>query len=150
MELQVLAVNCPQALGQRLQHRLRRHGEENKDLAGLVPVPGQSRELNREAERRVRSLHGLLRRSQVGPDDEVELAYLRFHDSILTVSEDGPQSRVSDRARTGDLHLGKVLRYQLRHTHMVTGSGAGPGAGSTRASPPPMGRCGETSGSYWH
>lgn len=82
-ESQVLPVHRPEPPGVCLQSSLTRNGEEDKDLAGLMPVPGQVRVLNSEAERCVRGLNGLLRRSQVGPDDEVKLAYLRFHASIL-------------------------------------------------------------------
>jgi hypothetical protein len=40
----------------------------------------------------------------------------------LWASRDAVPQRVADRARTGDLHLGKVPRYQLRHNDMFTAS----------------------------
>lgn len=75
-----------QLIHEILESRLVRYGEKDENLAGCVPVLGQIREDYSETERRVRGLNGLLRRGQILPDDEVELAYLRFHGRILPQS----------------------------------------------------------------
>lgn len=57
--------------------------------------------LDREAERRVRGLDSLVTRRQVLPDDEVELAYLRFHD----VYDNPPEGPLAPAGRPETLRL---------------------------------------------
>ena len=46
----------------------------------------------------------------------------RLSGLVMTVAS---YARAADRVRTGDLHLGKVPRYQLRHNRMMHRAGLG-------------------------